>query len=221
MKQADPYNVIVADPQFLITQSLISLIQSSEQFVFTGLAENVEGLRKLLSSGPVDLLITDYNLIDYNGFSTLQQILNDYPQLHILILTNQTNRNDLNELSKIGIKNLVYKTADREDLFNAMDSSIRNKKYYSDDVLDLLVSGNQGKNEMQESYYLTPTEINMVKFIASGLTTKEIASKVNISFHTVMSHRKNIFRKLNVSSVSELIMYSIRAGLIDNIEYHI
>ena len=53
------------------------------------------------------------------------------------------------------------------------------------------------------------------------MTTKEIAAQKHISFHTVMTHRKNIFRKLNVNSSSELIMFAIKAGWIDNIEYYI
>jgi DNA-binding NarL/FixJ family response regulator len=72
-----------------------------------------------------------------------------------------------------------------------------------------------------EQVQLTHTETEIVKMIAEGLTTKLIATTKNISFHTVMTHRKNIFKKLGVSSSSELIMYAIRSGWIDNIEYYI
>jgi DNA-binding CsgD family transcriptional regulator len=68
---------------------------------------------------------------------------------------------------------------------------------------------------------LTASEIEIVKLIASGLTAKEIALKRHISFHTVNTHRKNIFRKLGVSNSSELIMLAIKSGWIDNIEYYI
>ena len=121
----------------------------------------------------------------------------------------------------MGIKNLIYKTAGPEEIFAAMDSAIRNKKYYSDEVLDLLLENSQAPNESTEPAYLTPAEIKVVKLIANGLTTKEIAAQINNSYHTVMSHRKNIFRKLNINNSSELVMYAVRAGLIDNIEYHI
>jgi DNA-binding NarL/FixJ family response regulator len=221
MKQADTYKIAIADSQFLITQSLISLIQISDQYSFIGHADNVNDLNDLLKSNEIDLLITDFNLVDYSGFNNLEGIALQYPKIHILILTNQTNRNELNEFAKIGIKNIIYKTADKDEIFTAVDLSLRNKNYYSDEVLDLLRISNPANNVMQESYYLTPTEINIVKLIASGLTTKGIASQLNISFHTVMSHRKNIFRKLNINSASELIMYAVRAGLIENIEYHI
>ena len=68
---------------------------------------------------------------------------------------------------------------------------------------------------------MTVSEIEIVKMIANGLTTKEIASKRNISHHTVNTHRKNIFRKLEVTNASELIILAIKSGWIDNIEYYI
>ena len=72
-----------------------------------------------------------------------------------------------------------------------------------------------------DNFQLTNAEIEIVRLISEGFTTKEIASRKFISFHTVISHRKNIFRKLGVTSVSELIMVAIRYGLINTIEYHI
>ena len=75
--------------------------------------------------------------------------------------------------------------------------------------------------KVQESVYLTSSEIEIVRMIAKGMTTKEIARQKYISFHTVMTHRRNILRKLDVSNASELILYAISAGLIDTIEYHI
>jgi len=68
---------------------------------------------------------------------------------------------------------------------------------------------------------LTTSELEIVKLIAGGMTTKEIANKKNISFHTVISHRKNIFKKLSINNSSELIMFAIRKGLIDSVDYSI
>lgn len=221
MEQTDQFNIVLADSQFLISESLKMLIQNSDQYRFAGSADNLYNLNILLNSTDIDLLITDFNLIDYNGFDNLKKITEDFPQTHILILTNQVTRNELNELARIGIKNLIYKTADPEEIFAAMDSAIRNKKYYSDEVLELLFDNNQLPIDAAEPGYLTPAEIKIVKLITSGLTTKEIAAQINNSFHTVMSHRKNIFRKLNINNSSELVMYAVRAGLTDNIDYQI
>lgn len=68
---------------------------------------------------------------------------------------------------------------------------------------------------------LTNTEKIILKEIALGKTTKEIAAERNLSFHTVNSHRKNIFRKLEVNNVHEAIKYAMRAGIVDLAEYYI
>ena len=95
------------------------------------------------------------------------------------------------------------------------------KKYYSDEILDLFLDLSVTKFSADAQKHLTASEIEIVKLIAEGLTTKQIASKRNISYHTVNTHRKNIFKKVEVSNTSELIMHAIKAGWIDNIEYYI
>jgi DNA-binding CsgD family transcriptional regulator len=80
---------------------------------------------------------------------------------------------------------------------------------------------NEKKFSSEETGQLTASEIEIVRLVAEGLTTKEIAIRKHISFHTVATHRKNIFRKLGVTNASELLMYAIKAGIIDTIEYHI
>ena len=73
----------------------------------------------------------------------------------------------------------------------------------------------------QEDRLLTPTEKIILKEIASGKTTKEIAAEKHLSFHTINSHRKNIFRKLGVNNVHEATKYAMRAGIVDLAEYYI
>ena len=75
------------------------------------------------------------------------------------------------------------------------------------------------ESQQEEKTALTPTETEILKDIALGMTTREIAEKRFSSFHTVNTHRKNIFRKLGVNNVHEATKYALRAGLIDSAEY--
>lgn len=99
--------------------------------------------------------------------------------------------------------------------------AVKKRKQFSDQVLDMILELSDNHDTTPESSGLTRSEKEIVKLIADGHTTKEIALKKHISFHTVVTHRKNIFRKLEINNVSELIMFAIRKGLIDNIEYYI
>jgi DNA-binding NarL/FixJ family response regulator len=176
------------------------------------------GLLQYLQKETISLVITDYTLFDFDSINDLGDIRKQYPEIGIIVLTNAITHVKIKELNDTGIKNIVLKTDDSDELFHAIEAALKGKKYYSGDVLDILLKKD---GPLEDATLLTTSEIEIVRLIAGGLSTKEIAVKKHISFHTVMTHRKNIFRKLNVSSSPELMMYAIKAGLIDNIEYHI
>jgi DNA-binding NarL/FixJ family response regulator len=216
-----PIKIVIADTQFLVVETLRTILSADERFFVTGIVNSQTELIKVLENELCVLLITDISLFDYDSIQDLQRTKLQFPDLSILVLSNSISKAEFTELSKIGIKNIIYKTAERDEIFLAVDAALRGKKYYSDEILDLILELGESKSQPEEPSHLTGSEIEIVRLIAGGLTTKEIASQKNISFHTVNTHRKNIFRKMGVSNASELIMQAIKAGWIDNIEYFI
>lgn len=218
---SQPYNTVIADSQFLITESLKIFIDQQANYHLVGIAESYNQLQELLTEHKVDLLITDFGTFDYPSIHSIEELMNKHAKMRLLILTNQISKHDFNELTLAGIKNIIYKTADSSELEMAIETTMRGRKFYADEVLELIMETPSGKDQPKEIPQLTIAENDIVKLIVQGMTTKEIAAQKHISFHTVMTHRKNIFRKLNVNSSSELIMFAIKAGWIDNIEYYI
>lgn len=212
-------DLIIADNQFLVTESLKLLL--SEQFNIIAVAGTVNELNTILNKCSPQLLITDYSTFDYNGLDDLKEIRKNLPQLNIVILSGNITKDELSGFNSVGIKNIIHKNCDREELFACINAALAGKKFYSDIFLDMLFDINERKSNLSETGQLTLSETEIVKLIAQGLTTKEIAMKKFLSFHTVMTHRKNILRKVGVSNASELIMYAIKSGIIDTIEYHI
>jgi DNA-binding NarL/FixJ family response regulator len=213
--------VLIADSQFLITESLKHILQDDVRFHVSNVVMEKNELTKELAKGNISLLIIDPSFIELSSLSELKEIKYGNPYLLFLVITNGLTRNEMAELNNMGINNIILKTAGREEIFEALTSTLRGKKYYSNELLDMLFDINEKKNSAEETGQLTASEMEIVKLISEGLTTKEIASRKYISFHTVITHRKNIFRKLGVTSVSELIMYALRSGWINLIEYHI
>lgn len=213
--------IVIADTQFLVVESLKSLLGNDERWSIAAIVNSQYELLKVLEKEACQLLITDNALIDYDNPEDLLKIKQKFPKLSVLILTNSLTKAEFAELNKIGIKNIIYKNADRDEVLAAVDAALKGKKFYADEILDMILESNDNKQVIEESTQLTSSEIEIVRLIAGGMTTKEIAEKKCISFHTVNTHRKNIFRKLSVSNASELIIHAIKSGWIDNIEYFI
>jgi len=210
--------IAIADTQILIIEGLKTLL--SEKYMISNISASTDELQKALAIKIPDLLILDYYLLDFNDYEDLRVIKQLYPHMGIIILSNNLGRNDVMEFHSMGIKNILHKSADKEELFECIDLAVKGKKYYSGIVLDMLFESSE-KKETINGLVLTASEIEIVRLIAQGLTNKEIAVKKFLSIHTIMTHRKNILRKVGVSNASELIMFAIKSGIIDNIEYHI
>jgi DNA-binding NarL/FixJ family response regulator len=220
MKNESRSYILIADIQFLIIEGLKEFL-GKEVGIIESVGSKYE-LLKALSVHVPDLLIIDYSLMDFDGFNDLKKLKESYPKMGIVILTGSLTRNELIEYHHSGIKNILHKNADADELMACLHAIKQGRKYYSGIILDMMLDFNEKKGIVDDSVQqLTASEIEIVRLIAAGLTTKEIASKKCISFHTVMTHRKNILRKVGVSNASELIMYAVKRGIIDTIEYHI
>jgi DNA-binding NarL/FixJ family response regulator len=211
--------IAIADSQFLAVDSLIRLIESEGRYGICGIVDNRKSLLELLNSETTDLLITDYNLIDYESPEDFKFIIEGFKDLSILIITNQITPAELEKLMKSGIRNISLKTDDKKDLLSSIEMAMSHKRYFSEQVLEMIIGINENKGTPSEAPNLTYSEIEIIKLIAEGYTTKEIAIKRHISTHTVMTHRKNIFRKLEINNVSELIRFAVRKSLIDYTDY--
>ncbi len=213
-------NVILADSKYLVIEALQSLISQNSGYLVKAVAKSQEELLAWLEKIKSGILIIDASGLGISK-TQLNQIKQQFPSFSWLILTDILTKTEFDELIKSGIKNIVYKNIEKQDLLAAIKSTWEGKKFFSDEVLDLARESNERKTVPDATVKLTTSEIDIVKLIANGMTTKEIAAKRNISHHTVNTHRKNIFRKMAVSNSSELILHAIKAGLIDNIEYFI
>jgi DNA-binding NarL/FixJ family response regulator len=101
----------------------------------------------------------------------------------------------------------------------ALEAAGRHQRFISQRALEVIIS--QHHEEEEQPSVLTATEVEIVKAIAQGKTTKEIANERFSSIHTITTHRKNIFRKLGINTAHEVVKYALRAGLIDSSEFYI
>jgi DNA-binding NarL/FixJ family response regulator len=212
--------VLIADNQYLIFRSLAELLSEKYHFIVKENVTSRKDIERSVKEDTISLLIIDVNHFEFEGLSDLKNLIGS-GSIPVLVLTNSLTRNELAGLDSIGIKNILFKSSSESEILTAIDLALQGKKFYGREVMELLLEKGEWKKSVQENASLTAAEIEIVRLIAEGMTTKEIASRKNVSFHTIMTHRKNIFRKARVNNASELVMFAIRAGIIDTIEYQI
>ena len=192
--------IILADNQ-AITQAGLMYIGREWSDVEWKQTADKTCLIEVLQSDPQSVVILDYTLFDLNDVDELLILAQRFPQV-------------LGSSHRFGV---LLKDASLTEIREAIRCLLVHERYIGRRIAELLLS----PISPVEFVPLTKTEVEILKDIALGMTTKEIAEKRFSSFHTVNTHRKNIFRKLAVNNVHEATKYALRAGLVDSAEYYI
>ncbi|HET9571607.1 MAG TPA: response regulator transcription factor [Bacteroidales bacterium] len=212
--------VILADIQDITRAGLLYFIQQITGKVHFKEAFSKKELMAELASAPEALIIIDYTLFDLTGPENLLNLSARFKQAHFLLFSDELSEEFL-RLVVPGSENIsiLFKDATQDEIQTALNLTINKERYLSTRATNLLL----GKRNIltPKTSLLTTTEQDILKLLALGKTTKEIAQERFSSVHTITTHRKNIFRKLEVNTVYEATKYALRAGVVDSAEYYI
>lgn len=206
--------VLLSDFQYLTREGLINLIEKNEDFDLVGVVEGHGELMSAILDTKPDVLIIDYESQDPVLFSFLKKVIESHAT-NILIITNEKDKDHIQNLLDIGIRGIVTKSCSKPEIVNAIHSLSRNNRFFCNRVLDVVIATDNDKEEVNcDPTSLSPREYEVLRLITKGHKTAEIAEKLHVSVHTINSHRKNILRKLNLKSPAELIVYAMETGLV-------
>ena len=210
---------VIADNQDITKAGILFLLGRLKDVGNITEANNRAELIKKLRTSPEAIVILDYTLFDFAGADELLILNERFPKISWILFSD--------ELSEEFVKRVLYssqsfsfvmKDNSKEEITSALQCAMRKERFICNHVSNMLI-GKQTQAPIEN--ILTNTEKIILKEIALGKTTKEIAAERNLSFHTINSHRKNIFRKLEVNNVHEATKYAMRAGIVDMAEYYI
>ena len=210
---------ILADNQELTAFALRTLIRELESATIH-VAVNKDQLISQLQKEEKSIVVLDYTLYDIQDEEQLLVIIERFPRTQWIMvsddLTIQVMRKLVYTVRNVSI---VFKDSPFKLFRHAIDYATRGDRYLCQRAAEVLIC--QQANEEQRPKVLTETEIEILRGVAQGKTTKEIAYERYSSIHTVNTHKKNIFRKLQVNTAHEAIKYAFRAGLVDPSEFYI
>lgn len=171
------------------------------------------------TEGRVDsVVILDYTLFDFRSADDFLVVNRRFPKTEWILFSNELSESFIRRMSLEDNVSMALKESSSEEIRSALLCAARKERFLCHQIANLLVSERQ-KSVVKGG--LTPTELEVLKLIAQGKSVKEMAAARNSSFHTIITHKKNIFRKLGVNNVYEATKYALRAGIVELMEYYI
>lgn len=208
------YRVLIADDHPLFRQGIRSLIERDPDIEVVGEAGDGFELLEMIKKTPADLVIMDIAMPKIQGLDATREVKRLSPETRVLILTMHNSKQYLYHAMSVGSDGYLLKEDAHDDLVSAIRTIQRGKFYISplvaDQVTDLLVQKSRGVDVEQDP--LSPREREVLKLVAEGKSSKEVAELLFISTMTVQNHRANIKRKLNLRRNTDLIKYAMEKG---------
>jgi DNA-binding NarL/FixJ family response regulator len=210
--------ILLADDHELVRDGLKLILETVPDLtVVAEASDGVEALR-LGVSEEIHLAVLDVAMPRMGGLSVARELAKQRPDLRVLMLSVHDNEQYFFEALKAGASGYVLKSEANRDLIEACRAAMRGEPFVypaaaSTLVRDYLERAAAGEGAPEDP--LTPRELDVIKLIAEGLTSEEIAEALIISHKTVERHRANILEKLGMRNRVELTRYAIRRGLVE------
>lgn len=207
--------ICLADTHYLSRLGLRSMLAGKPGFkVVAEIGDEMELLQYLKNSNP-DVVVIDYNQPDHFNSQTIKLLREASPDVNILVISTDNEKKNIDQVLEYGATSYLTKSCGEAEILDALKATSRGDRFFCSRILDYLVAKSFSRPDVPvDAVPLTGREIEIVQLISKGLIAKEIAAKLNLSTHTVYTHRKNIMKKLQMSSTSELVMYAINKGLV-------
>ncbi|MBI3698103.1 MAG: response regulator transcription factor [Acidobacteria bacterium] len=213
-----PIRVELADDHTLVRQGLRRILESHPGLVVV--AEATTGLEavELARHHQPDVAIVDVAMTELNGIEATAQILRHSPRTAVLILSMHSNERYVVRAVKAGARGYLLKDAVEEELILAIQSVQQGKSFFSPAVARIFQNGyarDVQSRKVEDRYeLLTERERLIYQLIAEGNSNKDIAARLNLSLHTVETHRAHIMEKMDLHTAAELVLSAVRRGLI-------
>jgi DNA-binding NarL/FixJ family response regulator len=212
---SDPVRILLADDHPLVRAGVRRILETQPGITVAGEVSDGDAALDFLRADPVDVLVLDLTMPGTDGFEVLRQVKATLPGMKVLVLTMHADAEYVARAVQDGADGYLLKDSAVQDLVAAIEAVQAGRAYYSPPVqreLSELLRTHSAPPRPMDT--LTEREREVVGLVVKGLSTKEIATQLDISARTVETHRANLMRKLNLKSVALLTQFAIRERLV-------
>ena len=213
-----PCQVLVVDDHKIMRDGIKAILRHSDDFVVMAEAENGTEAVQISKLKRPDIILMDIGLPGLNGIETTTEILRYNPEAKVIILSMYDDEHSVVSAIRSGARAFVLKKASDGDLLDALRTVAKGGSYLSPQVSDRLLQRIQrgdldSKPATSALSDLSPRELQVLRLVAEGKTSKEIAVMLDLGLQTVRSYRKPMMKKLSVNNVAGLTQVALAAGI--------
>jgi two-component system, NarL family, response regulator NreC len=214
---SDPIRVLLAEDHMIVREGLRALLEGRDDVVVVAEADNGDAAVKAAAEHRPDVVVMDLNLPGLNGVDATKHIRKAQPDTHVLILSMYSTEEHVRPAIRAGAEGYLIKGSGLSDLVAAIKAVSTGNAFFSPQVAKIVLDDSRrsqsGGNDRAGSE-LTPRERQILKLVAEGRSSPEIAKDLNVSVKTVEGHRGRIMAKLDSRNVAGLVRHAIRLGLV-------
>jgi len=202
-----PASVIIMDEHPIVRMSIEVLLQKNKNIEIKLKSGDCHETLDYIRNHPVDLVILDIELPGTDGFSLLKRIKNIDEKIKVLFLSSKSESFYAGRAIRAGANGFVSKRKDLNDIYNAMEMLLSGYSFFPSDTLNFINNATHQRGHSSETP-LSNREVTVLRYLANGLSNKEIAEQLLLSNKTISAHKSNIYTKLGVQTIVELIDYA-------------
>lgn len=206
--------ILVADDHELVRKGLVSVLQRAHpEWEIVGEAQDGQEAIRLAEELRPNVLIVDLTMPEPNGLKVTERLTESIRGIKVLVLTVHSAEPLRRQLRRAGAAAFLAKSEVPANLVGAVERILAGEPFFASESASRTVSQLEPKERVPVQYLLTPRELDVLRLLVQGLSSKEIASALEMSVRTVESHRANILSRLSVESLGDLIRIAIADGL--------
>ncbi|WP_318454942.1 response regulator transcription factor [Photobacterium leiognathi] len=207
--------VVIVDDHQVVIDGFMARLQLEPDIDVIGTASNgIEALEVISQLDP-DVILMDISMPIMNGIDATAQIKKQYPDAKVLMLTMHDNREYIMKVMQVGAMGYMLKEISAEKMVQAIKTVNQGATYFCETTSQTIFTQVAVPIAAPEVNPLSRREEGILKHVAQGLSSKQIAKALDISYRTVETHRQNIKHKLDLHSTAELAKYALEKGLVD------
>jgi DNA-binding NarL/FixJ family response regulator len=212
-----PTRILLVDDHRILRDGLRALLARHHEFRVIGEAGDGASTLRAVRSQPPDLVLLDVHLPDMSGIEVARRILAVFPEIKVVVLSSDHSHDCVHEALLAGVSGYVLKDNATDELVRALHAVAAGQLYLCPEVsTDIVASYRNGllPNVAPPQPLLSERELQVLKLLADGLRTKEIADNLGIGAKSVETYRARLMGKLKLGSVAELTRYAVREGIV-------